>query len=177
VSVVLWPVMPQKMEEMRAVLSLDKSTLNLDNARVFFDLQPGTEVRVVNPVFPRLKESVQRRSKPKAKTETGTIDISEFARADMRVAEVLEAERVEGADRLLKLKIDLGSEQRQIVAGVAEQYPPEQIRGMKIIVVTNLKPATIRGIESRGMLLAAKSGKRLVLLTLDGDLPPGASVS
>jgi len=87
------------------------------------------------------------------------------------------AEKVTGATKLLKLQIDLGSETRQIVAGVAEHYPPERITGMRIIVVTNLKPAVIRGIESRGMLLAAKAGGNLVLLTPDGDLAPGAKVS
>jgi methionyl-tRNA synthetase len=95
----------------------------------------------------------------------------------MRVAEVVEAERVKGTDKLLKLQISLGDEKRQIVAGVAEHYSPEKITGMKIIVVTNLKPVVIRGIPSNGMLLAATSGKKLVLLTPDGDLPAGAKVS
>ena len=105
------------------------------------------------------------------------IEFSEFAKTKLKVALVLKAEKVEGADKLLKLEIDLGDEKRQIVAGVAQFYTPEQITGKKIIVVANLKPAIIRGIESNGMLLAAKKGKQLALVTPDGDLPPGADVS
>ncbi len=96
---------------------------------------------------------------------------------ELRVAEVLSAERVEGADKLLKLQIDIGTEKRQIIAGVAQHYTPEKITGMKIIVIANLKPAVIRGIESNGMLLAASKGKKLTLLTPDEDLPPGAKIS
>jgi len=93
------------------------------------------------------------------------------------VAEVKEAERVKGADKLLKLKIDIGSEERQIVAGIAEQYTPEEMIGKKIVVVTNLKPAKIRGVESKGMLLAAKDGKTLSLVILDKDMSGGSEVS
>ena len=87
------------------------------------------------------------------------------------------AEPVAGANKLLKLQIDLGSEKRQIVAGVAEHYSPERITGMKIIVIVNLKPAVIRGVESNGMLLAATKGKKLTLVTPDDDLPAGAKIS
>ena len=77
----------------------------------------------------------------------------------------------------MRLQIDLGGETRQLVAGVAEHYAPDELIGRTIVVVANLKPAVIRGVESQGMLLAAKSGKALRLLTVDGDLPPGAGVS
>jgi methionyl-tRNA synthetase len=79
--------------------------------------------------------------------------------------------------KLLKLQIDLGGETRQIVAGVAQYYSPEEITGKTIIVVANLEPAKIRGVESNGMLLAAKSGNTLVLLSTDKDIPPGAKIS
>ena len=92
------------------------------------------------------------------------------------MAKVIEAERVEGANKLLKLQIDLGSERRQIIAGVAEYYSPEKITGMNIVVVANLKPAKIRGIESNGMLLAAKVDGALTLITPSGDIPAGAKV-
>ncbi|MFH1374727.1 MAG: methionine--tRNA ligase [bacterium] len=184
VSIVLFPVMPGKMRTIRDVLGLDDSTLTLDAASTFFDLKPGTPVILEDAIFPRLKPTSGSADEPaKAapvveSTPEGTLlDISEFARVKLRVADVLEAERVPGTSKLLKLRIDLGSEQRQIVAGVAEHYPPEKITGMKIIVVTNLKPAVIRGIESNGMLLTAQSGKKLVLLTPDGDLPAGAKIS
>ena len=93
------------------------------------------------------------------------------------MAEVLEAEKVEGAEKLLILQIDIGSEKRQIVAGIAQHYAPDEIVGKKIIVVKNLKPAKIRDIQSNGMLLAATKKKELTLLTLDKDLPVGAKIS
>ena len=94
----------------------------------------------------------------------------------MVVAEVLDAEKVEEADKLLKLQIEIGSEKRQIVAGIAKHYEPDEIKGKKIIVVKNLKPAKIKGIESNGMLLAASKGKKLALVMPDNDLPSGATV-
>ncbi|MBI5267254.1 MAG: methionine--tRNA ligase, partial [candidate division Zixibacteria bacterium] len=185
VSIVLYPTMPRKMTELRTVLGLDESTLSLQNAQVFFDLVPGTPIKFTTPLFPRIEVKAEAATKPpdtkaaspKAKEPDNLLDISEFGKVELRVAKVLEAERVEGADKLLKLQIDLGNEKRQIVAGVAQFYPPEKITGMKIIVVANLKPSVIRGVQSNGMLLAAKAGSQLFVLTPDGDLPPGAKVS
>jgi len=181
VSILLFPLMPNKMRQVRAVFGLDDSTLTLDSAREFFVLTPCTSVTIDEAVFPRLKPKSDKKTETIAEAaavdEANLLDISEFARAELRVAEVIEAERVEGADKLLRLQINIGSEKRQIVAGVAQHYPPDRIKGMKIVVVTNLKPATIRGVESRGMLLAAKAGKKLTLLTPDDDLPPGAKIS
>ena len=105
------------------------------------------------------------------------ICFEEFGKVQLRTARVLEAEKVPKADKLLKLQIDLGSETRQIVAGIAEYYSPEDIIGKNLVIVSNLKPATIRGVESNGMLLAAKSGKKLVLVTTDDDIAPGADIS
>jgi len=181
VSIILYPIMPGKMRAVRSVFGLNESTLTLDNARTFFDLKPGTKVTLKDAIFPRLKArpppAAPAPAQGSEERAEGILDMSEFDRADMRVAEVVEAERVKGTDKLLKLQISLGDEKRQIVAGVAQHYSPEKITGMKIIVVTNLKPVVIRGIPSNGMLLAATSGKKLVLLTPDGDLPAGSKVS
>jgi len=105
------------------------------------------------------------------------ITIDEFAKVKLRLAKVLQADRVQGADRLLKLQIDLGDEKRQIVAGIAKHYTPEQLVGKTIVVVANLQPAKLRGEVSQGMLLAAsdESG-RLSLLTVEDDLAPGSVV-
>ncbi len=103
------------------------------------------------------------------------IGVEDFAKLQLKVAKVLEAERVENADKLLKLQVDCG-EKRQIVAGVAAYYKPEDIIGKLIVMVVNLKPAVIRGIESNGMLLAAKKKNELRLLTVDGDIVPGANI-
>jgi methionyl-tRNA synthetase len=104
------------------------------------------------------------------------ISIEEFSRIDLRVARVLSAETIPGATRLLKLTVDLG-EERQLVAGIAEAYAPEDLVGKNIIVVANLKPARLRGVESNGMLLAATPpGGKPVLAIFDQDLPPGTRV-
>lgn len=104
------------------------------------------------------------------------ISYEEFARLDLRVAEVIAAEKVAGADKLLKLTIHLGAETRTIVAGIALHYPPESLVGKRIVVVANLKPAKIRGVESQGMLLAASEGDKLVLVTMDREIDSGAKV-
>lgn len=181
VSIVLYPIMPTKMRELRAVFSLDDSTLTLEHAGDPAVMKPGDKVLLDEPLFPRLKvkkdDDDGKKADKKEQVPDNLLDISEFTRAKLVVAKVLAAEQVEGADKLLKLQIDIGKEKRQIVAGVAQFYTPEKITGMKIIVVTNLKPAVIRGVESNGMLLAAKAGKKLFLVTPDGDLPPGAKIS
>jgi methionyl-tRNA synthetase len=115
-----------------------------------------------------------------AAEDTSVITIDEFAKVDLRVAVVLAAERVPKTEKLLKLDLDLGTEQRTIVSGIAEFYEPEALVGKRIVIVANLKPARIRGVESRGMLLAAGGrgpGETLGLVTLDTDIPPGTRVS
>jgi methionyl-tRNA synthetase len=107
----------------------------------------------------------------------GRIDIESFKKVEMKTAKVLEAQAVPGSDRLLRLQIDLGSEKRQIVAGVAQSYTPESLVGKTIIVVANLKPAQIRGVQSDGMLLAVQTGAGHRLLTADGDVEPGRIIS
>ena len=177
VSIVLYPILPGKMKELRKVFNLDDSTLTLENAQKFYDLEPGTTVSLGDSIFPRITPPKDSgKEKPKVTSEDNLVDISEFAKLKLRVAEVIEAERVDGADKLLKLQIDIGGNKRQIVAGIAKHYSPEKIVGMKIVVVSNLKPAVIRGQESNGMLLAASKGKKLTLLTPADDLPSGAKV-
>lgn len=105
------------------------------------------------------------------------ISFQDFKKMDLRVAKVLEAERVEGTDKLMKLQIDLGSEQRQIVAGIAEVYSTEQMIGTYIVVVANLEPATIRGVESNGMLLAANISGKPEIVTFATDVQPGTPVT
>ena len=110
-------------------------------------------------------------------SEKAVVDINQFKQLELRVAKVLSAARPEGADKLIVMTIDVGGENRQIVAGIGPWYSPDQVVGKTIVVVTNLKPATIRGHESRGMLLAAMHGSDLALVTLDRELPAGASIS
>jgi methionyl-tRNA synthetase len=104
------------------------------------------------------------------------ISIEQFFEVDLRVAKIVSVERVEKADRLLKLMVDIGDERRQLVAGIAEAYEAESLIGKLIVVVTNLAPATIRGVESQGMLLAADLGGRPILATFEKDIPPGTKI-
>ena len=101
----------------------------------------------------------------------GVITYDEVMNVKLRTAKVLEAEKVEGADKLLKLQVEVGDEKRQLVAGIARYYSAEEVVGKTIVIVANLKPAKIRGVESQGMLLCASIGDHLKLITVDGELP------
>jgi methionyl-tRNA synthetase len=109
-------------------------------------------------------------------TDATRITIDEFSQVDLRIAEVLAAERVEKSKRLMKLTVKIGEETRTMVAGIAEHYDPASLVGKKVVVVANLEPATLMGVESQGMVLAASEGGVLSLVTLDKDLPPGSKV-
>jgi methionyl-tRNA synthetase len=104
------------------------------------------------------------------------ISIEDFAKIDLRVARVVEASAIEGADRLLRLVVDLGGETRQLVAGIKKTYAPENLVGKHIVVVANLKPAQLRGVESRGMLLAASTDDGPILATFEKEVAPGSKV-
>ncbi len=104
------------------------------------------------------------------------ITFNDFKKVDLRVAKILKAEKVENAEKLLKLEVDLGSEKRQIIAGIAANYSPEELVGKNIVIVCNLEPKILFGLESQGMLLAAENKKELALLTLDKDITPGTRI-
>ena len=107
------------------------------------------------------------------------IQFNDFTKLDIRTAKVVEAYDHPNADKLIVLKIDLGSEQRQLIAGLRGYYEPDELVGKQIVVLTNLPPRNMRGMESRGMLLAGVTDDQssVVLLTLDKELPPGSKVS
>jgi methionyl-tRNA synthetase len=113
------------------------------------------------------------RARPAAGSRIG---IDRFLETELRVAEILAAEPVPDAERLLKLRVSLGDEERQLVAGIARSYDPRALVGKRIIVVSNLEPARIRGVESQGMLLAADVQGRPVLATFDEPVAPGTRV-
>lgn len=104
------------------------------------------------------------------------VSISEFQKLDLRVGEVISADPVEGSDKLFVLQVDVGGRQAQLVAGLKGHYTAEDMVGKKIIVVANLDPAKIRGVESQGMLLAALDGSDVSVLTLDKDVSVGSKV-
>jgi methionyl-tRNA synthetase len=175
ISVLFHPLLPNKSVRIRELLGLSGEELNpsLEKAKIWGVLKPGTKVGKPESLFPR----IQLEAKEKGEEVMPEVSFEEFSKIDFRVAEVKQAEKVKGADKLLKLKIDLGSEEREIVAGIAQAYSPEEMVGKKIVVVTNLAPAKIRGIESKGMLLAAKDGEFLSLVCVDKDVKKGSKIS
>ncbi len=104
------------------------------------------------------------------------VNFEDFKKIDLRVAKILKAEKVKGADKLLKIVVDAGKEKRQIVSGIAKSYSPEDIIGKNIIIIYNLEPKKIFGLESQGMLLAADE-EELSLLIPDKDIKPGTKIS
>ncbi len=103
------------------------------------------------------------------------ITFEEFKKIELRVAKILEAQRVEGSDKLLKLSIDIGEEKRQIIAGIGKKYEPQDLTGREIIIVANLEPRVLMGFESQGMLLAANDAGP-VLLMPEKEVPPGSTI-
>jgi methionyl-tRNA synthetase len=115
----------------------------------------------------------QREASPPPLPEEPRITIEDFARIQMKVGQILEAEKIEGSRKLIKIKVDLGTELRQVVAGIADAYEPARLLGMKVVLVANLKPAKLMGVESNGMIVAASIGGRPVLATFAEDVPNG----
>ncbi len=107
----------------------------------------------------------------------GLIGIEDFAKVKLRTAKVLAAEPVKGSNKLLRLEVDLGDEKRQIVAGIGKSYSPEELIGKAVVIVANLKPAKLMGVESNGMLLAATDAEGMLsVLTTATGIKPGASI-
>jgi len=182
-SHLLAPFLPERAAEMRRQLGVDEEAAWPSWSARSFAPTIGT------PLFPRLdddrkKELLERWRPQKAKAapaagegeDDGRISVDDFKKVDLRVAKVLSAEPVPKAKKLYKLTLDLGGEQRQVVAGIAEAYQPAELVGRNVIFVANLKPATIRGVESQGMILAAGDQQILGLSAVDRDVPPGTKV-
>jgi methionine--tRNA ligase beta chain len=104
------------------------------------------------------------------------IRFEDFQKIDLRIGKILEVEKVEGSEKLLKLIVDLGSEKRQLVAGIAKYYKPQDLIGKEIVVVANLEPKNLMGIESQGMLLAADVNGEPVILIPEKEVPPGTKI-
>ncbi len=104
------------------------------------------------------------------------IGIEDFMKVDLRIGRITAAERVQKSEKLIKLQVDIGYETRQVVAGIGKSYAPEELMGKSIVIVANLKPAKLMGIESQGMLLAGSSGDLLAVATFDRETKPGSRV-
>ena len=192
-AALLYPVMPEKMLALRAALGMADAKPHLGKLTEFGVLIPGSNISQPGALFPRIEQekkeekSVEKPKKQPKKSGTtasspslpaanGLITFDQVMNVKLKTAVVLEAEKIEGADKLLKLQIDLGEEKRQLVAGIALHYSPEELVGKTIVVVANLKPAKLRGVKSEGMLLCASIGENLKLVSVEGDIGPGAAV-
>ena len=172
-AMLLSPVMPNRTKDLFHALNNDSVSPKWGG------LQPGRELRHHEPLFPRIELKMEKQ-KPEVKVENpeNMITFEDFKKVDLRTAEIVQAVKVDGADRLLKIQVKMGEDTRQIVAGIAEHYKPDALIGKKVILVANLKPVEIRGVESQGMLLAASDENSLTLVGLDhNDLPSGLNVS
>jgi methionyl-tRNA synthetase len=191
-AALLYPVMPEKMTALRTALGMSDAKPQLDKLTTFGVLVPGSTVTQPDALFPRIevkkveepkpekpkkKKEEPKKEKPAEPSADGLITFDQVMAVNLKTARILEAEKIEGADKLLKLQLEVGDEQRQIVAGIALHYSPEELVGKIVVIVANLKPAKLRGVKSEGMLLAASIGDDLTLVTIDGELPKtGAAV-
>jgi methionyl-tRNA synthetase len=204
-SILIQPFLTQAPNKIWQQLGIQAGELTTwDSASKFGTLLAGTQLRKGDPIFPRLDTEIEvayiaaaMRGGAAAQAEDKTqesktitnqavqdesvkqaeeISIDDFFKVELRVAQVIAAEPLKNADKLLKLQLDLGTEQRQVVSGIAKFYTPEQMIGRKVICVTNLKPVKLRGEWSQGMILAASEGDQLTLATVAEDLPNGAIV-
>jgi len=172
------PIFP-RLDMQREIQVIDESTAAArkrvaENLRIKEAAQQETEA--ASPEEKAAEQTKQAQNVPEQHLPE-MITIDDFRRVDLRVAEVVAAERIPKADKLLKLQLDLGTEQRQVVSGIAEHYEPEALIGKKVLCVTNLKPVKLRGEMSYGMILAASEGGRLVLTTVSGEIPNGTRVT
>lgn len=187
ISGLISPFMPATAPKVWKQLGFteDFSTLTLEDIKTWGKTPAGQHIGEAEQLFPRIeiekeaeekpaKQEKQKNAKKKDEPKDGEISIDDFKKVELRVAKVISAEPVPKADKLLKLTVDLGTEQREVVSGIAKNYTPDELVGKTVILVANLKAAKIRGVVSHGMILAASAGDDLKLLTV--DMPAGTEV-
>jgi methionyl-tRNA synthetase len=201
VAVLASPVMPRAASRIFAMLGLGEREPGPGDL-AWGRLEPGAALGTVAPLFPRVDRTNEKEtpvsetnppaapkpeptpaaapasapSSPAPAPAGDRIDIAEFAKVELRAAKVVAAEKVSGSKKLVKLQVDLGAETRQVVAGIAESYAPEALVGKSVVLVANLKPATLMGVESNGMVLAGSISGKAVLCTFDAEVAPGTKV-
>jgi methionyl-tRNA synthetase len=185
ISVLIGPFMPNTPGKIWAQLGIDHGQgTGWEDIKQFGKLPTGIKVRKGEIIFPRIdKEAAggqdeQNTGEVRESMENNFITIDEFAKVELRVARVLECEKVEKSNKLLKLKLEVGDEVRQVVSGIAGFYKPEELVGKLLVLVANLKPAKLMGIESQGMILAASTDndEELAVVTLEKNIKTGSKV-
>ncbi|SET23342.1 methionyl-tRNA synthetase [Natronincola peptidivorans] len=197
ISVLLKPIMGQTTAKIWTQMGIDEGQgTDWEAASVFGKLPKGIKVKRGEILFPRLDiekevEELQQINEAYFKKINGVpeeeeavtiqpkeeITIDDFDKLELRAVKVIKAEKHPKADKLLVLQLQVGSETRQVVSGIAENYQPEDLVGKTVILIANLKPVKLRGVESQGMILAAANDKKLVLATTDGEIPAGTLIS
>ncbi|MCH7622970.1 MAG: methionine--tRNA ligase [Nitrospinae bacterium] len=195
IAILIYPFMPQSAESMIRQLGIDTpiEEQGMESIEKWGGLKSGSRIQSGSQLFPRIEdkeaakilqdvqssgesEKPQTASAKKEEISTEQVTIEDFMKIDLRTGKILEAEKVKKSKKLIKLKVDIGSETRQVLAGIAEAYEPDQLIGRTIVLVANLKPAKLMGIESQGMILAGSADGKIILAGFDNDLPQGVRV-
>ncbi len=178
-ALALYPIMPEKSVEILDVFSIKPESNMYD----FFITQNkfalSFELKKIAAIFPKIEFEIpkEEQSKPVCKEQDNLIDIADFKKIDIRVATILEVECVPKSNKLLKLKLDLGTHQRQVISGIAQYYQPDSLVGKQVCVLVNLKPAKLMGEVSEGMILAAKDENSLRLIMPEVPMQNGSVIS
>lgn len=188
-SVLLIPFIPETAAEIQR--QINAKNTDWASTKTFGGTIAGTAVNEAKPLFARIDEEKKLAEINAMKQETvkniekaytkvlqqeKLIDIDDFAKVDLRVAKILECEKVEGSKKLLRLQLEVGGEKRQVVSGISKYYAPNDLIGKYVVLVANLKPAKLCGIESNGMILAADNGDSVTLVTPLTEVPSGSKV-
>ena len=184
-GILLNPFMPQSTESMMKQLGVETpiEEQGMSSINDWGGLKPGSQMQKTKQLFPRIEDKQAAKiltelSSPKEeKKDNGNqITIDEFMKVELRTGKVLEAEKVKKSKKLIQLKVDIGTETRQVLAGISESYEPEDLVGRTVIIVANLKPAKLMGIESQGMVLAASNDGNIILAGFDQEPGQGVQV-
>lgn len=185
VACLIYPVMPGTAAKMQNILGVQKDDdgfYTLEEIGKWGQIKKGTVLPKPDVLFPRIdmtkikQEELSKKTKPFKPGLKDQITIEDFTKIDLRTGTIVAAQKIKKSNKLLKLKVDLGAETRQIIAGIAKDYTPENVIGKQVIVVANLKEATLMGEVSQGMILAATNKKKLILSGFDKDIEPGGPV-
>jgi methionyl-tRNA synthetase len=187
-GILMEPLIPFTADKIRRILNIQDKE-QWDSAAELL-LKPGHVIDKPQILFSKIEDDIidaeiekLHNTRDKKTQENiiedikALIEFNDFSKLDLRVAKVIAAEKVPKTDKLLKLTVDIGIEQRIIISGIAGQYKPEDLTGKNIVIIANLKPAKIRGIESKGMLLTSENNGQLSLLTVMSEIPAGSKIS
>ncbi len=186
--ILAYPVLPFSMEAVGKTMGIDVKNSKMDDVLKF---EKVNVLEKPKPPFRKVEEEkiekmekimlerirkAEEAEKAGAEKKPEVVTIDDFLKLDIRVGKILKAERIKKSKKLMRLEVDVGNEVRQIVAGIAESYKPEDLTGKLVVVLANLKPAKLMGVESQGMLLAADVDGKAILLTPEREVPPGSRV-